>query len=333
MLVTELLKIKFFKDSTMSSIAQHTQILIKDCDFQAKYSLSHTQTDLMAYMVNVPYWADCVAGYYIITTSKILSDLPFIGEKTFQASFKILKEKGLIESKIIEVKDWKGKPKLRGIRLTSRGKLYKSNMILPSQDKKIRELEKALNEAIEELAVSKKKEKISEPPKVETQPTPQPPKKEKIDEFIKDMSRHFGLNSKPLCNFVPTYKKETTFYINSYNKLSVITPENSFKQLTNPKTIHEFWQWLYLNPQRVGNKIDFSKAPTQQELNDRFINRTIKIGGEKKRILAFVQEQNGIKVKVKNEDGSERFLINLNTKKEMIFELEYCQEVLFRVLV
>ena len=88
----------------MSARPQHTQILIKDCDFQARYDLSHTQTDLMAYMVNVSYWADCVDGYYVITTSKILSDLPLMGEKTFQASFKVLKEKGLIESKIVEVK-------------------------------------------------------------------------------------------------------------------------------------------------------------------------------------------------------------------------------------
>ena len=317
----------------MSSLPQHTQILIKDCDFQAKYSLSHTQTDLMAYLVNVPYWADCIDGYYVITTSKILSDLPLMGEKTFQASFKILKEKGLIESKIVEVKHWRGKPKLRAIRLTLKGKAYKSNMILPSQEKKMRELEKALNEALEQLAVSEKKEKIEKPQESEDKPTPQPPKKEKIDEFIKDMSRHFGLNSKPICNFVPTYKKETTFYINSYNKLSVITPQNEFKQLTNPKSIHEFWQWLYLNPKRVGDKIDFSKAPTPQELNDRFLNRTIKIVGDKKRIVGFIQEKNGIKVKVREDDGSERFLIHADTQKDMIFELGYCQEVLFRVLV
>jgi hypothetical protein len=36
-------------------LPQHTQILIKDLDFQATYHLSHTQMDVMAYMVNVPY--------------------------------------------------------------------------------------------------------------------------------------------------------------------------------------------------------------------------------------------------------------------------------------
>jgi len=55
--------------------------------------------------------------------------------------------------------------------------------------------------------------------------------------------------------------------------------------------------------------------------------------GDKSKIVAFIQEKNGVKVKVKERDGSDKFLINMNTKKDMIFELGYCQEVLLRILV
>jgi len=74
--------------SSAQNLPNRTQILIKDLLFQEKYSLSHSQTDLMAYLVNVPYWATKVDGYFVITTSKIMTDLPMMGEKTIEASFK-----------------------------------------------------------------------------------------------------------------------------------------------------------------------------------------------------------------------------------------------------
>ena len=110
--------------------------------FQKKYSLSHTQMDLMAYFVNLAFWTIIVEGYYVIATKKIMSDLPEMGQKTIEASLKRLKEIGLIE---------------------------------------------------------------------------------------------------PICNFVPTWLKETTFYINSYNKLALVTPKGEYKQLVDPIAINRFW--------------------------------------------------------------------------------------------
>jgi len=342
MLVTGLLKIKFFKDITMSSLSQHTQILIKDLDFQAKHQLSHTQTDLMAYMVNVTYWADVVDGYYVIATLKILSDLQNLGKKNFEISLRALKEKGLIQTKIVEVRRWRGKPKIRGIRLTEKGKLYHSNMVLPSQEPKVRELEKKnqeLQETIDRLMlektekIEKPQEEIQEPkPKPAPKSTPQPPKTVKIDTFIQEMCQHFGLNSQPICNFVPNFHKETTFYINSYNKLSIITPENDFQQIRNPQAINEFWQWLYQNPQRIGNKIDFSKKPTTQELKDRFVGRSIKIMGNNQTISNIIEVKNGVKINIIDSNGKDRSIINSDTQKDMIFKKEYCQKVILEIL-
>jgi len=107
----------------MSIQPQHTQTLIKDLDFQAKYRLSHTQTDLMAYLINVPYWAIKVDGYFVIATSKIISDLPSMGKKTIEASFKVLKDLGLIRTKMVKVTKFKNIPTLRAIYITEKGSI------------------------------------------------------------------------------------------------------------------------------------------------------------------------------------------------------------------
>jgi hypothetical protein len=333
----------------MSALPKRTRTLVKDLLFQEKHSLSHTQTDLMAYLVNVTYWADSVEGYHVIATSKIMSDLPCLGEKSFEALLKILKKLELIESKVVRVTHWRGKPYIRGIKLTQKGQEYNKHIILPTQDKKLRELEQEvkrlhgvdeenqqLKEMLETLTVDAKlsKEEPQEPkePKEEPTPKPQMPKKEEIDTFIQTVTKHFGANGKPLCNFVPTYQKETTFYINSYNKLSLITPNNDFKQISNPEIIMKFWQWLYLNPKRVGNKIEFSKTSTVKALKQRFINRTINLTGVICTVIDFIEVEDKVKLKVKTKDGSELFLTDRESKKDKIFEREECEKVILGIL-
>jgi len=323
----------------MSKVQQHTQILIKDLDFQAKYHLSHTQTDLMAYMVNVTHWATSIDGYYVIATAKVLSDLPHLGEKTFEASLQVLKALGLVQCKIVEVKNWKGKPKLRGLRLTKKGQEYNAKFFLPTNEKKLEKENKTLKdenqklkETIELLTIAKEEEK----PQKEEPTLPKPSfeiEKDELDEFIQKITQYFGRNSKPICNFVPQFNKNTTFYINSYNRLSVLTPQNEFKQLSNPKSINEFWEWLFLNPQRIGDKIDFSKVPTVKNLKDRFVDRIIKIKGVKSTIIDFVEAQNGVKMKIKTKSGAELFILDADTQKDKIFGLVDCQKIVLKILV
>jgi len=316
----------------MSAVPQRTQILVKDLLFQEKYNLSHTQTDLMAYLVNVTYWATYVEGYYVIATKKVMSDLPCLGEKTFEASLKVLKEFGLIESKIVEVTSWRGKPKLRAIRLTYKGKEYNAKLILPTQDKKVKRLEKELKEALEKLSLSEERVQSEKSDTIKQEERVTLPKKEKFDSFIQESTEHFGRTSRPICNFVPSYNRETTFYINSYNKLSIITQNNELKQLKNPKTVQEFWQWLYLNPQRIGDKIDFSQTPTLKELKQRYLNRRIEINGIGLHIVDFVEAGGGVKLKVKEKSGIERFIVNFETQKEMIFGLERCSQIIGKIM-
>ena len=326
----------------MSALPKRTTILIKDLLFQEKHALTHTQTDLMAYLVNVSYWATVVEGYHVIATSKIMSDLPCLGEKTFEASLKVLKELGLVQSKVVRVIQWQGKPYIRGIRLTEKGKEYNNKLVLPTQDEKLRNVQKELKEALAKITILESKEKTQASGKeakqsgingqIEFKETPSAPKKEKIDEFIEEHIKYFAMTSKLICNFVPNFHKETIFYVNSYNRLSIIMPNKKSRQIKNPESIYAFWEWLYLNPQRIGDKIDFSKKPTATALKRRFINRTIKLSGQERTIVDFVAVEGGVKIKVKEPNGEEQFLLNSDTKEDMIFELENCQKVVLEIL-
>ena len=190
----------------MSVVPQRTRILVKDLFFQAKYKLSHSQTDLMAYLVNVIYWATSVGGYFVITTGKIMSDLPEMGQKTIEANLKVLRDLGLIECKIVEVTQWRGKPKLRGMRLTEKGKEYNGHLILPNQDERVKKLEKEkkeleqknreLQETIARLSIAEsddlEPQNETEKPKPST---PNMPKESEIEAFILEVTKRFGKTS------------------------------------------------------------------------------------------------------------------------------------------
>ena len=325
--------------SSAQNLPNRTQILIKDLPFKAKYHLSHSQTDLMAYLVNVTYWAINVDGYFVIATAKIMEDLPEMGKKTIEASLKVLKESELIICKLVEVKEWNGNPKLRGIQLTQKGKEYNKNLVLPNQDRRVRKLEKEnseLKKDKKELQDIIEKMKVAEPEteaKEESNPTPETPPKEALELFVDDVIRRFGRTGKPLCNGVPTWNPETTFYINSYNKLSVITPENKSLQLKDPTQINKFWNWLFNHPTRLGDKIDFSKAPTTKLLKKRFINQKINLNGAEKRVLDIVEVEGMVKLKLQNQDNTSSFVIDSKTKKDMTFTHQKCQDILFKLLL
>ncbi len=97
--------------------------------------------------------------------------------------------------------------------------------------------------------------------------------------FVEAVTRDFGLTSAPICNYVKGWYKATTFYINSYNKLSVTPPEGENRQLKEPETINKFWKWLYKNQHRVGDAIRLDANPTIQILNIRYKNASLKADG------------------------------------------------------
>ncbi|SFV67516.1 hypothetical protein MNB_SV-14-170 [hydrothermal vent metagenome] len=329
----------------MSAVPQRTQILVKDLFFQQKYNLTHSQTDLMAYLVNVVYWAINVGGYYVITTSKIMSDLPEMGKKSIEANLKVLKDLGLIESKIVEVREWKGKPKVRGIKLPEKGLEYNAKLVLPPQDERVRELQKEkaelerknqeLEEIIKRLSVSESLS--SNEPKSETE-NPKPliinlPTESEVEIFTAEVTKRFGKSLEPICNFVPTFKKETTFYINSYNKLAIITPKGDYKQLSDPIQIKRFWQWLDEHQERIGKVIDFKKPLDLEELKERYLGVEILLSNQEFILEEFVAVKNGVKIKIRDKLTNDcRFFTDSQSKKDAIFTLEYWESIILKVL-
>ena len=329
----------------MSALPQRTRILVKDLIFQLKYNLSHSQTDLMAYLVNVIYWATNVDGYFVIATSKIMSDLPEMGQKTIEANLKVLKDLGLIESKIVEVTQWRGKPKLRGIKLTEKGAEYNSKLVLPPQDERVKKLEKEkkelekknreLEETIKRLSVLESETSTPNEPKNETEnpkpSTPTMPTANEVEIFTAEVTKHFGKNSQPICNLVPKFLNETTFYINSYNRLSIITPQGKYKQLTDPIPINRFWKWLYEHQDRIGKVIDFTKSLDLKELKERYLGLDIVLGDKKFIIDDLVEVESGVKIKVRDKNSDViRFAIDSQTTKDAVFSLGDCEKVIWK---
>ena len=101
------------------------------------------------------------------------------------------------------------------------------------------------------MTVSESEASAPNEPKSETarlKPSvPSMPIENEVETFTLEVTKRFGKSSQLICNFVPNWMKETTFYINSYNKLSIITPNGEYKQLIDPIQVNRFWQWLFKN--------------------------------------------------------------------------------------
>ncbi|CAA6819889.1 MAG: Unknown protein, partial [uncultured Sulfurovum sp.] len=204
-----------------------------------------------------------------------------------------------------------------------------------SQDEEVKKLKleiKELKETIKSLSVSES-EDLSPKEEARLKPSvPSMPTLEAIEIFVDDVTKRFSKTAQPICNAVPKWEKETTFYINSYNKLSIITAQKEHKQLKNPLEINHFWQWLFIHTQRMGDTIDFNKTPSIKALETRFLNQIVIIGNKEEKIYEFVPYKEGVKIKVENQKGKVRFIADSHTRKEKVFTLKKCQEVLFGVL-
>ena len=71
---------------------------------------------------------------------------------------------------------------------------------------------------MKKLQFLKRKRTIKKKTKSEKK-EPKAPKKEKIDKFIEDNKKYFGITNKPICNFVPTFNKDMIFGIERCQKI------------------------------------------------------------------------------------------------------------------
>ena len=254
-----LLKILYFQGFIMSITPTFSLKLVKDFTFKEKFNLTDTQTDIMAYFVNLSSWAYTEgSGYYLALTQKIMNDLG-LGLKTVEASILKLKKLNLISVKCMQVKEWSTLIKHRYIAITSKGKTYE-NALYPSKDeKKFSDLEEQIKGLKEKLKA------LEEPKKVEVKKVKKTKGEfENIAQLRDSITKKYKKSQEPICNNIKGYFPQTAFYINNYGNLSLLTPEQNFKQIDNIQECNNFWKFLFENQETIGKmqkkreKVEFS---------------------------------------------------------------------------
>jgi hypothetical protein len=146
-------------------------------------------------------------------------------------------------------------------------------------------------------------------------------------ELMETVSKEFGATSKPICNAVKGWQKETEFYINSYNKLTVLSPTGQVAQLKNPIDIGKFWKYISANRHQIGKVIDFSKELTVNELNKRYAQMDIVLNDIEVKVHKIEKVKDGVQISVKNSDNG--MIAMLSRKGEVIvFGFEECEKSL-----
>jgi len=309
------------------NLPKRTRVLVKDILFQEKYRLTHTQVDIMAYIINALTWTTKVGAFFPVTNKKFHEDLPQISEKTLEESLRALKAMGLIEVQMITVPQWNN-AYVRGISVLPKGLEYNSGYykadekkIINSLEIKIIELEaklKELDSTEEEKKILKKS--IEQDDGINYNDL-------EFTTLIKTVNKDFILTSKPICNMVKGWKKETKFYINSYNRLSVLSPDGQLIQLKDPMEINDFWKYLYRNKHQIGKVVDFTKELTIDELNYRYAKMEIKIQEHTFRVYKIEKLKDGVKVSL-SKSGSDKVSVISKDGKAKVFGLEECENAL-----
>ena len=126
---------------------------------------------------------------------------------------------------------------------------------------------------------------------------------------------------------VKGWEKETKFYINSYKRLTVLSPTGQLIELKNPVKISDFWEYLYRNKHQIGKVIDFTKKLTIDELNYRYAKLEIIIEDKKFRVHKIEKLKDGVQIFIKNSENSKISLISRDGDT-VVFGLEKCEKVL-----
>ncbi|CAA6824871.1 MAG: Unknown protein, partial [uncultured Sulfurovum sp.] len=144
--------------------------------------------------------------------------------------------------------------------------------------------------------------------------------------LVKTVTKAFGATSEPICNGVKGWKKETQFYINSYNKLTILNSSGEVAQLKSPIEIGNFWKYLSKNRHQIGKVIDFTKKLDIEELNTRYVKMNIVLKESQFKVHKIEKLKEGVQVIIKSSDNK----ISVLSKhgKAIVFGLEECEKVL-----
>ena len=318
-----------------------TRTVVLDLLFKRKHNLSQTEATLMYYLILLKTWVKYQEDeHYVILSSKIEKDLK-LHPKTVEASLTKLKKLNLITSKRVVVEDWNPNRTYRAIGITELGKEYNLSHYKPNQTQKISELtneNKELELKLKALEINKKSderltiesiEAIDRAKKLEEKyleleekykklkkqvdiaennsnnPTEEKQREEDIKKFRDKIIKEFARSGKPICNALKNpdnWAVGTKFYINGYSRLTMYTSEGKSIQLSDPKKINNFWEWLFEHQHRVGTLLDENRVADISALIA-FIGAFIFLKGKRYKIDSFVPVVGGVKVILADDFG------------------------------
>ena len=140
--------------------------------------------------------------------------------------------------------------------------------------------------------------------------------------FQKDICWEYSQMGKIICNDVEGWDRETQFFINSYNRLSIITPNKEQKQLNDPNMIRKFWDFLFHNQDHIGKIVKKPLAPDIKELLA-YQGKTIQNGESQLIVNKIVAVVGGVKVEVEDRHGQVFYI--KNRKKLEVLDIEFCK--------
>ena len=318
------------------NLPKRTRVLVKDILFQEKYRLSHTQMDIMAYIINALMWSIKVGAFFPLTNKKFHEDLPQISEKTLEESLRVLKAMELIEVQMISVPQWNN-AYVRGIAILPKGLEYNARYYQANEQEIIENLKEQMLTQKQEIRELKEQLKALESTERDNKIV-----EEAIDDnatdyddlefevLIETVTKAFGATSQPICNGVKGWKKEVQFYINSYNKLTILSPTGEVVQLKNPIEISDFWNYLSKNRHQIGKVIDFTKKLDVEELNKRYVQMKIVIQEQIFKVHKIEKFKDGVQVAIKSSDNQKIAMLS-KEGKAMVLGLEECEKVLLGI--
>ena len=318
------------------NLPKRTRVLVKDILFQEKYRLSHTQMDIMAYIINALMWSIKVGAFFPLTNKKFHEDLPQISEKTLEESLRVLKAMELIEVQMISVPQWNN-AYVRGIAILPKGLEYNARYYQANEQEIIENLKEQMLTQKQEIRELKEQLKALESTERDNKIV-----EEAIDDnatdyddlefevLIETVTKAFGATSQPICNGVKGWKKEVQFYINSYNKLTILSPTGEVVQLKNPIEISDFWNYLSKNRHQIGKVIDFTKKLDVEELNKRYVQMKIVIQEQIFKVHKIEKFKDGVQVAIKSSDNQKIAMLS-KEGKAIVFGLEECEKVLLGI--
>ena len=329
------------------NLPERTRVLVKDILFQEKYRLTHTQVDIMAYIINALTWAIKVGAFFPLTTKKFHQDLPQISEKTLEESLRALKAMELIEVQMITVPEW-GNSYVRGISVLPKGVEYNASFYKADEQVIIKNLKEQMRTRDQELVELREELKnikaIEVPQEFQDEKEAQIIEEaiEKDDgtnyddldfkELIKTVTKEFGATSEPICNAVNGWQKETKFYINSYNKLTILNPSGQVAQIKNPIEIGDFWKYIAKHREQIGKVIDFGKELDVEELNNRYGGMNIFLKETKFKVYKIEKVKDGVQVSIKNSENENIAMLSKDGEA-IVFGLEACEKVLLGLTI